>query len=102
MQAFVREALTEGLAGWQVTDCRVTMTDCGYASPATSAADFRRLTLARAHDRVGTRRHLGLRAPREPRPRGPVVDEPRRSGGAGPAGRLDHRPVLDERRVDDR
>ena len=29
MTAYVREALAEGLAGWQVTDCRVTMTDCG-------------------------------------------------------------------------
>jgi ribosomal protection tetracycline resistance protein len=57
MEAYVREALTEGLAGWQVTDCRVTMTDCGYVSPVTSAADFRRLTqlvLARALDRAGT------------------------------------------------
>jgi ribosomal protection tetracycline resistance protein len=57
MEAYIREALTEGLAGWQVTDCRVTMTDCGYASPATSAADFRRLThlvLATALDRAGT------------------------------------------------
>ena len=44
MEAFVHEALEEGLAGWQVTDCRVTMTDCGYASPETSTADFRRLT----------------------------------------------------------
>ncbi len=57
MEAYVREALTEGLAGWQVTDCRVTMTDCGYASPATSPADFRRLTqlvLMTALDRAGT------------------------------------------------
>ena len=57
MEAFVRGALTEGLAGWQVTDCLVTMTDCGYASPATSAADFRRLTqlvLMTALDRAGT------------------------------------------------
>ncbi len=57
MEAYVREALTEGLAGWQVTDCRVTMTDCGYVSPATSAADFRRLThlvLATALQRAGT------------------------------------------------
>ncbi len=57
MEAFVHEALAEGLAGWQVTDCRVTMTDCGYASPVTSAADFRRLTqlvLATALDRAGT------------------------------------------------
>ena len=40
-----------------MTDCRVTLTDCGYASPATSAADFRRLTqlvLLTALDRAGT------------------------------------------------
>ena len=57
METFVRDALTEGLAGWQVTDSRVTMTDCGYASPVTSAADFRRLTqlvLMTALDRAGT------------------------------------------------
>ncbi len=57
METFVHEALTEGLAGWQVTDCRVTMTDCGYASPETSAADFRRLTqlvLTTALGRAGT------------------------------------------------
>jgi ribosomal protection tetracycline resistance protein len=57
MEANVREVLAEGLAGWQVTDCRVTMTDCGYASPETSPADFRRLTqlvLMTALDRAGT------------------------------------------------
>ncbi|HEY0444015.1 MAG TPA: translation factor GTPase family protein [Candidatus Limnocylindrales bacterium] len=57
MEAFVREALSEGLAGWQVTDCVVTMTDCGYLSPTTSPADFRRLTqlvLATALERAGT------------------------------------------------
>ena len=57
MDANVREALAEGLAGWQVTDCRVTMTDCGYASPVTSAADYRRLTqlvLMTALERAGT------------------------------------------------
>ena len=57
MESYVREALTEGLAGWQVTDCRVTMTDCGYASPVTSAADYRRLTqlvLMTALDHAGT------------------------------------------------
>jgi ribosomal protection tetracycline resistance protein len=57
MAGFVREALTEGLAGWQVTDCVVTMTDCGYLSPTTSPADFRRLTqlvLATALERAGT------------------------------------------------
>jgi ribosomal protection tetracycline resistance protein len=57
MEAYVREALTEGLAGWGVTDAVVTMTDCGYTSPTTTAGDFRRLTqlvLATALDRAGT------------------------------------------------
>jgi ribosomal protection tetracycline resistance protein len=57
MEAYVGEALAEGLAGWQVTDCRVTMTDIGYASPVTSAADYRRLTqlvLMTALQRAGT------------------------------------------------
>lgn len=57
MTSYVHEALSEGLCGWQVTDCRVTMTDSGYASPASSAGDFRRLTqlvLATALARSGT------------------------------------------------
>ncbi len=57
METYVREALAEGLAGWQVTDCVVTMTDSGYSSPASSASDFRRLTqlvLMTALDRAGT------------------------------------------------
>jgi ribosomal protection tetracycline resistance protein len=57
MDANVREALAEGLAGWQVTDCLVTMTDCGYMSPASSPSDFRRLTqlvLTTALARAGT------------------------------------------------
>lgn len=57
MEAYVREALSEGLLGWQVTDCRVTMTDCGYGAPRTNASDFRFLTqlvLAAALDRAGT------------------------------------------------
>jgi ribosomal protection tetracycline resistance protein len=44
MTQYVRESLQEGLHGWQVTDCVVTMTDCGYSSPGTSASDFRKLT----------------------------------------------------------
>jgi ribosomal protection tetracycline resistance protein len=57
MEAYVRESLAEGRLGWQVTDCRVTMTDAGYASPVTSAADFRRLTqlvVATALEQAGT------------------------------------------------
>ncbi len=57
MESYVREALAEGLLGWQVTDCRVTMTDAGYGAPVTTAADFRLLTqlvLANALERAGT------------------------------------------------
>ena len=57
IETFVHETLAEGLAGWGVTDCRVTLTDCGYASPVTSTADLRRLTqlvLMTALDRAGT------------------------------------------------
>ncbi len=40
----VRETLRQGLYGWQVIDCRVTMTHSGYVSPASTAGDFRKLT----------------------------------------------------------
>jgi ribosomal protection tetracycline resistance protein len=57
MEANVREALEEGPHGWPVTDCRVTMWDCGYTSPRSTLQDFRRLTqlvLATALERAGT------------------------------------------------
>ena len=44
MGQYVRETLREGLFGWQVTDCTVTMIDSGYRAPGTTAADFRKLT----------------------------------------------------------
>jgi ribosomal protection tetracycline resistance protein len=44
MEEYVRETLREGLSGWQVADCTVTITDCGYRAPGTTAGDFRRLT----------------------------------------------------------
>jgi ribosomal protection tetracycline resistance protein len=40
----VKETLRQGLDGWQVTDCLVTMTHCGYNSPGTTHGDFRKLT----------------------------------------------------------
>ena len=43
MEQYVRETLQEGLFGWQVTDCTVTVTDCGYRAPGTTTADFRKL-----------------------------------------------------------
>jgi ribosomal protection tetracycline resistance protein len=50
--ATVRESLRQGLRGWQVTDCVVTLTHSGYVPPpptgwskySSSAADFRHLT----------------------------------------------------------
>lgn len=57
MEAYVVEALAEGLYGWQVTDCVVTMTDCGYGAPSTTTSDFRHVTqlvLATALGRAGT------------------------------------------------
>jgi ribosomal protection tetracycline resistance protein len=66
MKQYVARTLDEGLFGWQVTDCVVTMTDCGYyasdgptkpvsPTPRTTAADFRKLTplvLMRAIERA--------------------------------------------------
>ena len=57
MEQYIREALREGLHGWQVTDCVVKLIDCGYRAPGTSAADFRKLTplvLFAALDRADT------------------------------------------------
>jgi len=57
MAQYIREALQEGRFGWQVTDCTVTMTDCGYRAPETTAADFRKVTslvLMRALEGAGT------------------------------------------------
>jgi len=39
----VRETLRQGLRGWQVLDCVVTLTDCDYQAPGTTAGDYRKL-----------------------------------------------------------
>jgi len=68
MTSYVRAALRTGPYGWEVTDCQVAMTRCGYyvgdgprkptlSTPKTSTADFRKLTpvvLAQALARAGT------------------------------------------------
>ena len=57
MTQYVAQALREGPHGWQVTDCTVTMFDCAYISPSTTAAHFRKLTplvLTAALDQAGT------------------------------------------------
>ena len=57
MTQYVRQALRAGPRGWRVTDCIVTMNQCGYVSPSTTAAHFRKLTplvLMAALDQAGT------------------------------------------------
>lgn len=65
VQDTVRQTLRQGLRGWPVTDCTVTMTQSGYVPPpphgwskwSTSAGDFRGLTplvLMTALARAGT------------------------------------------------
>ena len=85
MQQTVEHVLREGLRGWRVADCTVTMTECGYYAPGSTAADFRRLTpmvLMRALGAGGDGR---LRADGCRQPRGPG-----RLGGRGPAGACAH------------
>jgi ribosomal protection tetracycline resistance protein len=40
----VHETLTQGLAGWEVTDGIITLTQAGFWSPVSTAGDFRKLT----------------------------------------------------------
>lgn len=40
----VHETLSQGLYGWPVTDCAVTLTHSGFGGPVSTAADFRGLT----------------------------------------------------------
>ena len=57
MTRYVTRALREGPRGWRVTDCAVTMFECGYISPSATAAHFRKLTplvLMAALDQAGT------------------------------------------------
>jgi ribosomal protection tetracycline resistance protein len=66
MERYVAEALAEGLYGWRVTDCVVTLTECNYSSsdgpPSTRGglskpSDYHRLTpivLMQALQRAGT------------------------------------------------
>jgi ribosomal protection tetracycline resistance protein len=66
MEQYVTDTLREGLSGWQVTDCAVTLFRSGYSSPdgppstngpLSTAADFRKLTpmvLMAALERAGT------------------------------------------------
>ncbi|GII05421.1 elongation factor G [Planobispora takensis] len=57
MRDTVLETLGQGLRGWRVVDCTVTVTHSGYTSPTSTARDFRLLTplvLMSALKRAGT------------------------------------------------
>jgi ribosomal protection tetracycline resistance protein len=62
MDRTVRDTLRQGLYGWEVTDCRVVMTECDYQAPprkwpGTTLSDYRLLTplvLMAALTRAGT------------------------------------------------
>jgi len=66
IERHVSDTLTAGLFGWRVTDCVVTLTDCGYSvadgppsrrGPTSTAYDYRQLTpivLRQALRRAGT------------------------------------------------
>ena len=54
---FITDYLRDGLHGWQVTDCVVTVWDCGYSRTGSTSRDFRLLTglvLRTALQRAGT------------------------------------------------
>ena len=56
MTHFVADALAEGLHGWELTDCLVTLFDSGYRRTGSTTSDFRKLTplvLARAIQEAG-------------------------------------------------
>jgi ribosomal protection tetracycline resistance protein len=65
MREYVHQTFRQGLYGWAVTDCVVTMTKCVYSvpdgppsrrGPLSTAADFRKLTplvLMQALERAG-------------------------------------------------
>ena len=40
----VHETFAQGIHGWEVTDCAVTLTHAGFSSVLSTAADFRKLT----------------------------------------------------------
>jgi ribosomal protection tetracycline resistance protein len=97
MAEYVLGATQEGLLGWHVTDCVVTMTRCAYSvpdgppsrrGPLSKPADFRLLTpivLRQALERAGTvvcepYLHVGLEVPTEAV--GGVLATAARLGGA--------------------
>ena len=65
MRRTIHDTLRQGIFGWEVTDCQVIMTDCGYQAPprkwpGTTLSDYRLLTpivLMAALKQAGTTVH---------------------------------------------
>ncbi|RIK38563.1 MAG: GTP-binding protein [Chloroflexi bacterium] len=57
LEETIYDALRQGLYGWEVTDCEITLTHAGYNSILSTAADFRKLAplvLLQALQQAGT------------------------------------------------
>ena len=57
LEETAQETLRQGLHGWQVIDCKITLTQSGYVAPMSTARDFRLLmplVLMAALQRAGT------------------------------------------------
>jgi len=44
LEQYVADTLHRGLYGWRVVDALITLTECGYEAPISTAGDFRKLT----------------------------------------------------------
>ena len=97
LTAYIHEALSEGLAGWQVTDCRVTDDRLRLRVPGHDGGRLPPPDRVRPGHGARTRRYLGLRAAGRAVPGGPDVDGPRRARRSGPSRRPRDRTVLRER-----
>ena len=100
-----RDTLRQGLHGWEVTDCRVVMTDCDYQAPprkwpGTTLSDYRLLTPLVLMSRAGAGRHDRARTRPPVPPRGPAR-RPRPGHGAAPRARRPPRQP-DDARIDRR
>ncbi len=87
LEETVRGTLREGLYGWQVADCAVTLTQCAYAAPSTGAQGLPPAHAHRRHERAtgGGDRRVRARRPLQARASGDCPG--RRAAGAGAPGR---------------
>ena len=91
IERHVVDTLQRGLYGWRVTDCVVTLTDCGYSvadgppsrrGPTSTSYDYRQLTPIVLRPGSAARPDGGLRAGAPGGGR-----DPERRHGSGPARR---------------